>query len=245
MSPAIVLLRPQAQSGADARICRAAGWQPLCLNPMVLLADKDALARLPQQWQHADAVFWVSPGAVDMAAAWLPHRLPETVQLAVGAATAARLAAYGVNDVHFPADGSDSEAALRLPYWTRTTGRLLVVRGQGGRAFLGEALRALGWQVDYAEIYWRQTQTLDWAPVRALLVRTQLQAVHVTTVALADTWFEQMPADLCRPLKSLLYFTHHPRVAAALTQQGVTHIRIGSLAANLANFAPGEPLHDR
>ena len=234
--PTIALLRAENQAAADAEVCRAAGWHPLLLNPMRLLADAAALAQLPLQWQQAVAVFWVSPGAVDVAAAQLPHRLPETVHIAVGRATAAKLAAYGVGDVLFPADGNDSEAVLRLPYWREHALRqpkLLIVRGHGGRAVLAEALQNLGWQVDYAQIYHRQMQPLDWAMVRTSLAGGQLQAVYVTTVALAEMWFRQMPADLCRPLKSLLYFTQHPRVAAALHQYGVKHIETGSLATRL------------
>lgn len=231
--PGILLLRPEAQAQQDAALCRQAGWQPLPMPLLALDADAAALARLPQQWQAADTLFWVSPGAVEIAATLLADCPPVLAHVAVGAATAARLQAYGIATVAAPAAGGDSEAVLRLPYWQRPPGRLLVVRGHGGRAYLGDVLRGRGWQVDYAEIYRRRSLAADWAAVRTGLNSGSLTAVQVTTAALAADWLAQMPADLRVPLQSLLYFAQHERVAAVLRTAGITRIRTGSLSACL------------
>ncbi|MCP2039476.1 uroporphyrinogen-III synthase [Neisseria sp. HSC-16F19] len=236
--PGVLLLRPEVQAQQDAALCRQAGWQPLLMPLLVLDTDTAALARLPQQWQAADTLFWVSPGAVDAAAALLTDAPPALAHVAVGAATAARLQAYGIRHVWAPTEGGDSEAVLRLAYWQRPPGRLLVVRGDGGRAYLGDVLRERGWQVDYAGIYRRRSLAADWVAVRTWLHSGSLTAVQVTTAAMAADWLAQMPADLRAPLQSLLYFAQHERVAAVLRASGITHIRIGSLAACLRAGLP-------
>ncbi len=231
----LVLLRAEGQTAADEALCRRFGWQALPHCPLRLIPDVAAQACLPQQWQAADTVFWVSPGAVD-AAAPLLARLPEKRHVAVGSATAGRLAQHGLAAL-YPPQGQDSEAVLALPHW-QVPGRLLIVRGHGGRDWLGQQLQQRGWQVAYADIYRRAIQTLDWAPLQSRLATGTLRAVYVTTAGLADAWFAQMPADLCPQLKSLLYLSHHPRVAAALAGHGITRIRTGTLAQFLA--ASGE-----
>lgn len=239
--PGLLLLRPKAQACADATLCRRAAWQPWHMPLLALETDAAALARLPQQWAAADAVFWVSPGAVDTAAALLSQCPPHMTHLAVGAATAARLQAGGIAQVWAPTKGGDSEAVLQLSYWRRPPGRLLVVRGQGGRAYLGDTLRRCGWQVDYAEIYRRRFLAADWRQIRAWLRSGSLTAVQLTTAAVAVEWLAQMPADLRAPLQSLLYFVQHERVARVLRAAGITRIRIGSLAACLQAGLPESP----
>ena len=172
------------------------------------------------------------------AAALLADSPPALVHVAVGAATAARLQACGIRCVWAPTGSGDSEAVLQLAYWQRPPGRLLVVRGHDGRAYLGDVLRRRGWQVDYAEIYRRRYLAANWTAVRAWLNSGSLTAVQVTTAALAADWLAQMPADLRAPLQSLLYFAQHERVAAVLRASGITHIRIGGLATCLQEGLP-------
>lgn len=236
--PALVLLRVQGQGQADKALCADAGWQPLLMSPLRLKADEAAVALLAERWQAVDAVFWVSPGAVDMAAEQLPSLPPHVVSVAVGQATARRLAKYGVKPVLHPLLRSDSEAVLQLPFWQPAKQRrLLIVRGQDGRSLLADTLRQWGWQVDYAPIYRHQAVLIDWDAIRTQWRSGQLRAVYASSAALVEAWFAQMPADLCLPLKSLLYLSQHERIDEAWRQHAVLHRRCGDWPHLLSNTA--------
>src|SRR5690606_20732949 len=70
----------------------------------------------------------------------------------VGAATGEILLDYGL-DVHWPAQGEDSEALLALPALEEALAvpqpRVLILRGEDGRELLAERLRERGVSVDY------------------------------------------------------------------------------------------------
>ena len=68
--PTLLIVRPPEQAAADLRICAEAGWRGVAASPFAVEADPAALAALPPRFQAADAVFWVSPSAVAVAA---PH----------------------------------------------------------------------------------------------------------------------------------------------------------------------------
>ncbi|XLM20780.1 uroporphyrinogen-III synthase, partial [Chromobacterium piscinae] len=97
-----------------------------------------ALATLPALAARADALFWVSPSAIDIGWPALAGMDLTAKRLAcVGAASARRLAALSGRPVLHPTAGSDSEALLALPELADASGQhWLIVRGQGGRALL-------------------------------------------------------------------------------------------------------------
>lgn len=223
MKPALLLVRPDNRITDDEAVCRLAGWQAVPFSPQRLVRDEAAIAALPQQIRESDAVFWVSPSAVELGASSIPPD-SSAVHVAVGRSTAAQLVRAGCADVHFPTDGKDSEAVAVLPLWQTLPQQagVLIVRGHGGRAWLASWLMQRGFRVSYAEIYFRQPETLDWQQFAA----TKPTAVWVTSSELVRELFAQVPAALSETLKSLLYFTHHPRIAAALRQVGVRHIEL-------------------
>ena len=222
--PAILLVRPANRMAQDSAICVAAGWQPIPFSPMVICPDANALANLPQQYQQADAVFWVSPSAVEMAQTAWSFPADGKPHIAVGKATAAALQQAACQNVICPAQGNDSEAVAQLAIWHTlpAQARILIVRGQGGRECLAHDLRTRGFRVDYAEIYRRETQSLDWT----LWQTIQPQAVWITSRELVQGLFQQAPLHMVQTLQSLLYFTHHPRIAEALYQAGVQRVKL-------------------
>lgn len=75
---------------------------------------------------------------------------------AVGGATARALAAQGVRPAVVPHQRFTSEGLLELLPAERVAGRRIIIfRGEGGRALLADELRARGARVDYAEVYRR------------------------------------------------------------------------------------------
>ena len=218
--PAILLIRPENRLAPDIAICAAAGWQAIPFFRIAPLAE--TLFRLPQIIPPAQALFWVSPTAVEIAAPHIGSLKTKIPHIAVGSQTAQALRQQGFINIHAPAHGNDSEAALALPIWhTLPQGSTIaIIRGQGGREHLAQTLRQRGFAVQYAECYQRISQPLNWHTFQA----AQPQAAWITTAQLAQELFTQCPQAFRQNLKSLLYFTQHPRIAQTLTALGATHV---------------------
>ena len=226
--PTLLLVRPTQRQAADIALCQHAGWQAVPFAPIELRPNQAACTALPQQIAQAQAMFWVSPSAVEIAQPFLQGDLiwRKQTHIAVGQATAHALQSAGCLHVHTSHNGNDSEAALQLPIWQTLTPRatILIVRGQNGREHLAEQLRLRNFVVQYAPIYQRIVQTLNWT----LLDTQKVQAAWVTSSQMAQALFSQAPPSYTQMLQSLLYFTHHTRIADALAQNGATQIRVCS-----------------
>jgi len=179
----VVVTRPRAQADGLAQAVRASGRTAEIL-PLLEIGPVDdpaplraALARL-----HDFAmVVFVSPNAVDAGFAYLDG-WPLAVPLAVvGEGSRAALARHGVAapgyTIHSPLDAarSDSEHLLQNLDLAAFAGRrVLIVRGDGGRELLADALRAAGATVEKVAAYRRRTPVLTpelGARLRALLAQ--------------------------------------------------------------------------
>lgn len=223
MRPAVLLVRPQQQAEQEAVRWREAGWRPLPFPTLELAVEEAALALLPEQAAQADVLFWVSPSAVELAAPFVDFTEGRAVHIAVGGATKKALQRF-TDRVFSPSEGCDSEAVLRMDIWQAlpSAARVLIVRGQGGRDFLADALRRQGCRVAFAEVYCRRHCRPDWH----LLAQEQVQAVYVASGEAVRALFGGAPPELGQKLQSLLYFTHHERVAETLKQAGASRIRL-------------------
>ena len=233
MMPTLLLVRPENRQSEDRRIAERAGWNVLPFAPVRLAADPTLPEQLAACLPDAAAVFWVSPTAVEMAA---PHVRTHTriVHIAVGQATARALERAGCFPVHAPAQQNDSEAVLTLPVWQRLPPHagIVIIRGQGGREHLAQALRQRGFVVQYAECYQRIPQSLNWQTFQAAAPR----AAWITSSELAQELFTQCPQAFRQNLKSLLYFTQHPRIAQTLTALGANHVHTVAQLSDALNY---------
>ena len=65
-----------------------------------------------------------------------------------------------------PTERFDSEGLLALPELARLDGqRVVIVRGEGGRALLGDTLKSRGAELVYAEVYRRGLPEIDPGPL--------------------------------------------------------------------------------
>lgn len=146
----VVITRPAGQGEALGRAFAARGAR-VSLFPTVAIEPLSPAAGIAEQ---ADWAVFVSPNAVRHGLAWLP---PATRRLAaVGPGTAAALAAAGQQVAAAPAAGGGAEALLAEPRFRPRNGeRVLVIRGEGGRTRLQEALRDRGVAVVEAPVYRR------------------------------------------------------------------------------------------
>ena len=142
--PVMLIVRPSARAGDDVRTCSQAGWRARVLSPVEIEPDEAALHGLKEQFSRADAVFWVSPTAVETAAPYVDFSDDLKAQIAVGQASGRALQRCGAKNVSVPQEGNDSEAVLRLLVWDTLppNARVLIVRGRGGCYGFGQRDRS-------------------------------------------------------------------------------------------------------
>ncbi|MDD4962391.1 MAG: uroporphyrinogen-III synthase [Gallionella sp.] len=215
----ILVTRPSHQAGGLAQGILAAGGEPV-LFPLLEIspvADTAALhAQISQLADYQLAIF-ISPNAVEQGVAAIRKvGLKPTCRIAtVGQASAQVLRALGFDHILVPRERFDSEGLLALPELQDVAGwRVMIFRGDGGRALLGDTLKARGAIVDYATCYQRST------PLPAAIDWHHLDAITITSSE-ALTYLRQLitEAQLSIPL-----FVPHPRIAALAQQQGWQHI---------------------
>ena len=233
--PTMLIVRPSARAAEDVEICLNAGWRAEVLSPVEIEADAAGLELLSERYARADAVFWVSPTAIETAVPYLNLSDGIKIHIAVGQGSRRALERYLGRTVIAPHDGNDSEAVLRLSVWDslREGGRVLFVRGHGGRDFLMRRLREKGLQTELAEVYFRRDNPLNFQNFQS----ENITAAYITSTELVQSLFAQVPPQFSRFFESLLYFTHHPRIAEALKREGVRSVEtVPSLEYALSHF---------
>ena len=233
--PTMLIVRPSARAAEDVETCLNAGWRAEVLSPVEIEADAAGLELLSEQYARADAVFWVSPTAIETAVPYLNLSDGIKIHIAVGQGSRRALERCLGRTVIAPDDGNDSEAVLRLPVWNSLPegARVLFVRGHGGRDFLMNALQEKGFRTEVAEVYFRRHNPLNFQNFQA----KNITAAYITSTELVQSLFAQVPPQFSRFFKSLLYFTHHPRIAEALKREGVRSVEtVPSLEYVLSHF---------
>lgn len=159
----IAVTRPEGQAADLTRLIVAAGGGVLRVPLLQIGAfDDDASLRRVQEHlaDYSLAVF-VSPNAVKFGLQVLQRQVSWPAALlavAPGSGTANALAASGIEKVLMPEGRHDSESVLQLPELQAEAvrgRRVLIFRGDGGRALLAETLMARGAKVDVVTCYRR------------------------------------------------------------------------------------------
>ena len=205
----ILVTRPRAQAAPLARLIEQAGGHAL-LFPAIEIEDVPPPAALSRLHEFDLAIF-VSPTAVAKAmpqiAAW-----PERVRVAaVGAGTRRALEKFGVTQIIAPKSGADSEALLATPELGAHLGdpagkRIAILRGDGGRALLGDTFVERGAKVEYVTCYRR---LLPKPPVQAWKAG-ELSAVTVSSSQGLENLFAVLAPEM---LRATPLFVPHARIA--------------------------------
>ncbi|MCG7987234.1 MAG: uroporphyrinogen-III synthase [Candidatus Thiodiazotropha weberae] len=153
----VLVTRAAHQSEQLARMIEACEGRAVRLPAIEIQPCRDpsqAQQLLTSRW---DWIIFVSPNAVHNGLKLLAeHGLADAGIGAVGASTARQLKRAGISVDLIPDRGYDSEGLLSLPELNQVDGlKILIVRGEGGRALLGDTLQARGAKVRYAEVYRR------------------------------------------------------------------------------------------
>lgn len=245
----VLVTRPRAQSAVLARLIGEAGGEAI-LFPAIEIADpadagpaRALLGRL----ESFDWAIFISANAAERGLALLGRPWPGQVRAAaVGAGTRRLLNERGVHEVIAPEGRSDSEALLALPAFEAIRGRrVAIIRGEGGREVLRDALQARGASVEYAECYRRLRPH---AVPGSLLSEWARGGVHAVTVNSAEALSNLLAmageagASLVR---SAPLFVPHPRVAEEAKGLGLARVVVAGpgdgemLQALVAYFAEG------
>ncbi len=162
----ILVTRPAHQADALCVAIEAAGGSALRFPVLEIrpAADPAAVRTGVTRLGAYDLAIFVSANAVNYALeALAPGVWPASVKIAaIGVATARALAARGLPVDSVPRRDFTSEALLALPeFRSLANRRILILRGAGGRETLRDTLYARGAQVDYLEVYRRDTANTD------------------------------------------------------------------------------------
>jgi len=227
---AIALTRPREQADGLAQRILQLGGIPLRFPLLEIAppADPQPLRAQLNRLAEFQLAIFISPNAVRYGLAALREAalpLPPTLQFAaVGQGSAQALFDGGIRSpVLAPTGQSDSEALLALPQ-LRDVARLhvLIFRGDGGREWLADTLRARGATVEYAECYLRRAAPIN---VTELLAARPAALTLTSSEALTHLW---QAADQAarQQLVSLPLFVLHPRIGEAARELGWQAIHV-------------------
>ena len=204
----IVITRPRELAQGLAALLEARGGRAFVFPTIEIqpLPAPPALARLGEY----DMVIFVSPSAARVASR-VARRWPPRRAAAIGSGTRRELEHSGVATVLAPEGRADSEALLALSEMQRLAGqRVLIVRGDEGRALLGETLAQRGARVEYAACYRRARPRGDCRSLQDARRRGELHAVTVTSAQALDNFIAMCGGELARALP---LFAAHERIA--------------------------------
>jgi len=155
----VLVTRPANQADALCELIEQHHGRPIRFPAMEITAapDTQQLRSDLASASQGDMLVFVSANAVQYAFPLLPDSLPADLAIAaVGRATAGKLVEYGLDPDLLPKGPYNSEGLLALNELQDMQGkRVTIVRGNGGRSKLKDALEQRGARVVYAEVYHR------------------------------------------------------------------------------------------
>lgn len=254
----LIVTRPRAQAQTWVDALRALGQEArsLPLIDIAAVADAEPVRAAWSRLADFALLVFVSANAVARffalappGAAW-PSRLQAG---STGPGTSAALLAAGVPPamlVEPPADAAnfDSEAL-----WTRLTSRswadqqVLVVRGEAGRDWLADKLRAQGAHVEFVAAYARRAPRLDIDEQSLLRQALALPSAHLWLFSSSEGLRHLRTLAPAADWSGAQAIASHPRIAQAARELGFGRVDLvpplpQAVAAHAAAWtAPGSP----
>lgn len=213
----ILVTRPRAQAAGLARLIERSGGRAE-IFPAIEIVDLPPPAAL-ERLEEFDLAIFISPTAAAKAAACV-RKWPRQLRVAaIGAGTRRELERHGLRQVLVPSEGADSEALLNRPELARVDGkRIVIIRGEGGRALLGDTLASRGARVEYAECYRRARPSQKWSGGK-------VDAVTVSSGEALANLFELMDPE---SLRATPLFVPHERIAELARSRSVAKVLLAA-----------------
>lgn len=169
--------------------------------PLIKFAPGKELAQLPvklSMLKPEDLIFVVSQFAVKYAnnqLQQLSQPWPDFVRYyAIGSTTGLLMHRASSLPVVYPPDGETSETLLQLPALQAINGKkVLILRGNGGRELLANALNERGAQVSYCECYRRSPICYDGAKQISNWQRADIDTMVVTSGEMLQHLYKLIP----------------------------------------------------
>jgi uroporphyrinogen-III synthase len=223
----VLVTRPAEQADHLCQLIEKAGGRPYRLPTITI--EPGGEAELQQArgllggLQQGDLLIFISANAVQHAQPCLSAIQDWSgLQTAVIGKATARVfeQAFGRPPDLLPREGSNSEALLALPKLQQLEGRrVIIVRGEGGRALLGDTLQQRGAEVHYANVYRRVLPKLDIAS-QADELRARVDVITTTSVESLQNLVQLLAEPMGEWLWSRPLFVIHPRQLEAAQQMG-------------------------
>lgn len=241
MKPVVIVTRPAAAGERLQRQLAAHGWEVVWWPAFQIepCADGEQARSELAKLTRYELVIFVSPNAVQAAVALLASPWPATVAIgAVGSATALAVRELlappaGTTVVVPPATaGSGSEAFW--DEWTRSgrrASRVLILRAQHGREWLGDRFAATGAQVESLPVYTRADVALDAAAqvvLRRSIAAGRSPIVVFTSSEAVAALDRQLAVEPGAPawLRSGTALASHERIRDRLLAAGYTQVEL-------------------
>lgn len=236
---AVLITRPDERGKQLVAMLNQSGIVALHL-PLFTLEAGDELVQLPAQLNQlnsGDYVLAVSKSAVDFAAETLKatgfHWREDLHFFTVGRGTAQHFACQSERNIRYPLESETSEGLLQLPEMQDLQGKqILILRGNGGRAFFREQAESRGAQVSLLECYRREPIVYNNEEQISLCKRAGVDTIVATSLEILQALMDFVPQNEQDWLKSCRLITVSPRIARAAKQGGWQDIRLSPKADN-------------
>lgn len=232
-----LVTRPEGQASTLVDGIRALGGEAshipwLAIEP---LSEVPALTRIARNLDEYRACLFVSANAVQSAwptLAAVPW--PASVAAAtVGPGTARALRVLGVPQVIFPVSRFDSEGLLAESFFADSYCQgqaFALIRGEGGRDFLAQSLRARGARVDEAAVYRRCLHPHALHRLEAWLGNDDSDRASDTILVSSSESLQRVIAaassTLAARLRETTLLVPHPKIAACARELGFQRVAI-------------------
>ena len=228
-----LVTRPEGQADRLVEGIRALGGEAahipfLDIEPA---ADMSALQAIADRLDHYRACLFVSANAVRCAWPALANRgwPPQLAAATVGPGTANVLHDLGVAQIVVPPRRFDSEGLLAESFFAQDQCHgqaFALIRGEGGRDFLAQNLRARGAQVDEAAVYRRRLHPAALARLADWLAAGG--AAPSTLLISSSESLQRVLADaeplLIDQLRRVTLLVPHPKIATCAQQLGFLQV---------------------
>lgn len=175
----ILVTRP---AGKEKHLCRLINQADASCIHYPVISIKTLAALTEQQFNNihqCDIAIFISKTAVEHSHPYLSE-LPDNVSIAsIGSKTSRVLQQHNLH-VGIEAPEHNSESLLKMPEFQQPqiqNRKILIFRGIGGRALLGDTLKSRGAQVHYIETYKREL------PIQKPLSEQQLAGLDAITIS--------------------------------------------------------------
>lgn len=233
MARRLIVTRPRAQALPWVQALRARGVDAVAL-PLIGIAPLEDTAEVRALWAELPTLDWVmfvSANAVEQFFAARPAGAQWPAALAAGSpgpGTRSALQAAGVARIDEPLPGQADSEGL----WARVADRgwagrrVRVVRGEDGRDWLGERLRAAGAEVGFVAAYRRAPPQLDASEAAVLDAAVAAPAGHAFVFGSSEALGHLQRLRPAADWSAALAFAGHPRIADAARAAGFGRVML-------------------